>query len=110
MANKLTLVNGVPRMKAESGSPTIYDDYITIVESGASGENELDGPITSGTSITLPNSGTYDSANLEVYLNDLRLEDVEDYTYVGVAPQTQIQFTFEIVVGDRIRFRVDRGA
>ena len=110
MGKVLRLINGIARHVDESASPTIYDDYIDIVESGASGENQLNGPITAGTSITLPNSGTYDSANLEVYLNDIRLEDIEDYTYVGTTPRTQVQFTFELTVLDRIRFRVDRGA
>ena len=40
MAQKMALVNGLPRMKDESSSPVIYNDYFTVVESGASGENE----------------------------------------------------------------------
>jgi hypothetical protein len=110
MAKKLELINGLPRMTDESGTPTIYDDYISIVASGASGPNELNGPIIAGTSVTLPNSGTYAGDNLEIRLNDIRLEDVEDYMYVGSGARTQVQFTFELLPQDRLRFRVDRGA
>lgn len=95
----LRLQNGVPRTFAESGSPTIYDQGVDVVS-----------PITSGTSVTLPLSQTYDSKELEVYLNGTRLESVLDYTYVGSPPRTQVQFTFDLVAGDHYRFRIDRGA
>lgn len=97
MGNFLRLVNGQPRHFAESGSPTIYDQTIDVVS-----------PITAGTSITLPASQQYTSAELEVRLNGIRLEPVVDYTYVGSPPRTQIQLTFDLVVGDRLRFRIDR--
>lgn len=67
-------------------------------------------PITAGTAVTLPSSQTYNSGELEVYLNGDRIEAVLDYTYVGAGPtRTQIQFTFDLVAGDRLRFRIDRG-
>lgn len=110
MAKKLALINGIPKMTDESASPAIYDDYIDIVSSGASGENELNGPISAGVSITLPNSGTYEADELEIWLGGQRLEDVLDYTYVGSGTRTQVAFTFDLEVGDRIRFRVDRAA
>jgi len=111
MAKKLSLVNGIPKMTDESATlPAIYDEYIDILSSGASGDNQLNGPIDAGTNITLPNSGTYDSIELLVYLSGQRLEDVIDYTYVGSGVRTQIAFTFDLEVGDRIRFRIDRNA
>lgn len=99
MANFLRLQNGVPRSFAESGSPAIYDQGVDVVA-----------PISAGTNITLPASQTYDSNELEVYLNGTRLESILDYTYVGSPPRTQIQFNFDLVVGDHYRFRIDRGA
>ncbi len=96
MGKKLSLVNGLPRMVDELDVP-IYDSV-----------SELISPITAGTNITLPASGKYVGDELEVYLNGQRLEKVEDYNYVGVAPRTQITMTQNLVAGDVIRFRVDR--
>ena len=111
MAKKLALVNGIPRMIDESASPTIYDDYIDIVTSGASGPNQLnESSVTAGTPITLPNSGTYMGLELEVYFNGTRIEDVLDYNFVGSGTRTQVSFTFDLKATDRIRFRTDRGA
>lgn len=99
MTNFLRLQNGVPRAIAEAGNPTIYDQGVDVAS-----------PITAGTSITLPAAATYTAGELEVYLNGTRLENVLDYTYVGSPPRTQIQFTFDLVVNDHYRFRIDRGA
>lgn len=98
MGRFLRLSSGVLRSFDEASTATIYDEVLSIGST-----------ITTGTSITLPASGTYDSANLEVYLNGQRLAVTEDYTYVGIAPRTQIQVTFDLLSGDDIRFRVDRG-
>jgi len=97
MGNFLRLQNGIPRSAAEGSGAAIYDASV-----------ELASPITAGTSVTLPSSQTYDSGELEVYLNGTRLEAVFDYTYVGSPPRTQVQFTFNLVVGDHYRFRIDR--
>lgn len=107
MAKFLRLSNGIPRSFNEGSSVTIYDQSLTVVTSGA-GANQINGPVTSGTSVTLPGSQTYTSAELQIYLNGDRLEPVFDYTYVGSPPRTQVQFTFDLVVGDRIDFRIDR--
>ena len=80
-----------------------------MVESGA-GAGEINGPITTGTPITLPSSQTYESDELEVYINGMRVESLIDYNYVGSIPRTQVSFTFDIIVGDIIRFRIDRSA
>ena len=106
MAKKLELVNGIPRMTAESGAPAIYDETLTVVSSGA-GAGEINGPVTAGTPVTLPNSKTYTSDELEIYLDGDRLVSVFDYTHNTT---TTVTFTFELVVGDRIRFRIDRSA
>jgi len=98
MGRVLKLVNGVPRQVDESASPTIYDEVSSINTT-----------ITTGTSVTLPSSRTYDSQELEVYLGVTRLIPLEDYNYVGSVPRTQVSFTFDLVDGDKIRFRIDRG-
>lgn len=107
MGNFLRLANGVARSFAEGSSITIYDQSLVVVAAGA-GAGQINGPITAGTSITLPSSQTYTAAELQIYLNGDRQEPVFDYSYVGSPPRTQIQFTFDIVVGDRIDFRIDR--
>lgn len=83
----------------EASTTTIYDQAIDVVAT-----------ITTGTNVTLPASGTYDSQELEVYLNGQVLDDVTDYNFVGSPPRTQVAFTFDLVAGDRIRFRKIRGA
>ena len=99
MGKFLRLIAGVPRQFDEAGSSTIYDESITIAS-----------PVVTGTPVTLPASGTYDSQELEVYFNGQVLDDVADYNFVGSPPRTQVAFTFDLVVGDRIRFRKIRGA
>lgn len=99
MAKKLTLVNGLPRMVDESASPTIYDETFSV---GAT--------ISTGTPVTLPNSGTYSDEELEVRLNGVRMDSGSDYSFVGSPPRTQVTFTFDLVDGDVLNFRVDRSA
>lgn len=106
MAKKLELVNGIPRMRDESASPVIYDEALLVVSSGA-GAGEINGPISAGTPITLPSGRTYTGAELEVYLDGERQESLIDYTFDSA---TTVAFTFEIKPGDRLRFRIDRGA
>lgn len=91
----LRLINGIPRLVA---GPAIYDETYSV-----------SGTITTGNPITLPASGTYNSEELEVRLNGQRLESVVDYNYVGGSPpRTQVAFTFDLVIGDQVNFRVDR--
>lgn len=99
MGKVLRLVNGVARHVEESAAPTIYDETLAIGST-----------ISTGTPVTLPSSKTYDSLELEVYFNTQRLVPVVDYNYVGTAPRTQVSFTFDLLNGDSLRFRVDRGA
>ena len=106
MAKKLALVAGIPRMTEESASPAIYDQTLTVVASGA-GANEVNGPITAGIPVTLPASKAYDSLELEVYLAGDRLKPIFDYNYDS---STTVSFTFQLLVGDVIRFRIDRSA
>lgn len=107
MANFLRLNAGVARSFAESSSLAIYDEPLTVVPSGA-GANQINGPVITGTSVTLPNSGSYQGEELEIRVNGMRLEALYDYSYVGAGTKTQVQFTFDLAVGDRLDFRVDR--
>lgn len=107
---KLALINGLPRMTTESSSVSIQDSSFLVVSSGASGlyeKNEAD--CTSGTPISIMGM-SYTGDELEVYLNNTRLEDVIDYNWYGYGTKTQITFTFDLKTSDRIRCRIDRGA
>ena len=100
MGNFLRLSNGVPRSFSESSSPTIYDEVYSVVST-----------ITTGTGVTLPSGKTYDSSEVEVYLNTQRLVPLTDYNYVGGSPpRTQVSFTFDLLANDKVRFRIDRPA
>lgn len=114
MANALALVNGVPRQSVIPGTSLIYDSSVTIVTSGGNGSTTLNGPITSGTAISLPSSGSYtlnvnSVPNVNIFLNGDRVESVIDWNTSGAGPTyTAVQFTFDLVVGDRIDFRIER--
>lgn len=99
MANVLRIINGYPRLSPESGAETIYDQSVTLVS-----------PVTAGTNYTLPASGTYIGDELEVYLDGQVLDSGSDYNFVGSGTKTQVQFTFNLLAGDNIRFRKIRGA
>ena len=96
---KLALVNGIPRMVAENSAPSIYDETYSVVST-----------ITTGSPVTLPSSGTYTGEELEVRLNGVRMDSGIDYNFVGSPARTQISFTFDLVAGDDVNFRVDRSA
>ncbi len=113
----LVLTNGVPRMTAiTASSPLIYDTNVTIVTSGQSLPTSINAPVTSGTAITLPSSGSYtlnanSIANLTIYFNSQRLEQTFDWSTSGAGPTyTAIQLTFGLVSGDRLDFRIERAS
>lgn len=114
MAVALALVNGVPRTFTVPGTSLIYDQSVSIVASGGNGSTTLNGPVNGGTAITLPSSGVYtlnvnSVPNLNVYLNGDRLESVIDWNVSGGGPNyTAITMTFQLVVGDRLDFRMER--
>lgn len=98
MGKFLRLINGVARMADESSATAIYDESITVGVGG----------ISTGVGITLPAGQTYTSDELEVYLNGVRQEAVYDYNYLGTGSRTQISFTFNLLQGEIVRFRIDR--
>lgn len=56
--------------------------------------------LPANTPITLPSSQTYTGVELKVELNGQGMDPGLDYTYVGAAPRTQIQFTFALPLTD----------
>lgn len=100
MGRFLRISNGVARSFDEATAPSIYDQTVTL---GAT--------LTTGTAYTIPSSQTYTSEELEVYLNGIRLDSLIDFNYVGGSPpRTQITFTFDLLSGDILRFRIDRNS
>ena len=106
MAKFLTLLNGIPKLQDEAASVSIYDQTLKVVASSP-GAGEILGPITAGVPVTLPAGKTYTSNELEVYIDGNRMKPVFDYNHNS---STTVTFTFQLLVGDVIRFRVDRGA
>lgn len=92
------LVNGFLRSVSESNPVTTIYDQEFIAGS----------VVTTGTAITLPSSKTYTSAELNVFFNGQRLFLADDYNYVGTAPRTQITLTFDLMIGDKVGFVIDR--
>jgi hypothetical protein len=116
MSLALALINGIPRQQTITVSlPLIYDESISVVASGASGSNQINASPAS-TSITLPSSESYtlntnSVANIQIYLNGDRTEQVFDWNTVGVGPNyTQFAFTFAVVAGDRIDLVIERNS
>lgn len=91
----LRLVNGIARMTTSPVASEVYDQTLSVV-----------GTTTAGTSITLPSSGTYIGADLKMELNGQTLTSVIDYNYVGSGTRTQIQMTFDLIAGDKLRFKI----
>jgi len=96
MANVLKLVNGIARMVGLV-TGDIYEGT-QIVPGGGYSINDL---------VTLPDSGTYESKDLEVHLAGQFLEVDINYEYVGSVTRTQIKLLMDIAEGLRLQFRVE---
>ena len=92
MAKVIKLVSGL--LRYQEFATSAYEGVLTVGST-----------ITAGSNVTLPDSGTYTDVDLSVYLNGQRLNYVEDFTYVGSPPRTQVQFTFDLYSGDIVTFR-----
>ena len=116
MSLALVLINGVPRQQTVTVSlPAIYDEAIEIVASGATPPTSLNGPVTTGTAITLPYSETYTVSsgvsNMNVMLNGQYLEYVYDWSTAGSGPNySQLQLTFDLEVSDLLELRIERNS
>lgn len=97
-----------------------YEEFIEIVAGAPADDNEVTGPVALGTNITLPknsrNSDIQESyivgdADLHVYLNNIKLQEGSDYNEIGSvgAESVEIDFAFELVVGDVITFNKFEG-
>lgn len=86
---------------------SIYDQRTDVVASGATG-NQINGPVTPGTNVTLPSAQTYNSSELQIYLNGQRLEVTNDWNTVGSIPRTQVTFVDTLQVGDAVDFIIQR--
>ena len=104
---------GFTGKKPKLRSAAIYRAFILVIGSGDSVTlpEEVVGPITAGTEITLPNSGTYTGSELKLDLNGIDLILVEDYNFVGTAPRTKITLTKDLTGTkanpDRLAFYID---
>lgn len=109
----LSIVNGMLRMVTIL--PSIYDQSISIVASGATPPSSLNGPISSGTAITLPGSQTYTVSNsvpnATIFVNGQRLEYVFDWATSGTGPNfSAFTLTIGLIAGDRIDIRIERNS
>lgn len=97
-----------------------YDEPVDIVASGATPPTSLNGPVAASTDITLPNNTrmgniaqkyTVGKGVLQVYLNGVYQRLGDDWLEVGSSGSlsTQMQFTFQLDVGDSVEFRIDVG-
>lgn len=93
-----------------------YEENLEVVAGAPADDNEVTGPVTAGNNVTIPlnsrNSNVQESyvvgdAELEVYLNGVKLCSIDDYTEVGADGSDSILLTFaeDLVVGDRLKFR-----
>jgi hypothetical protein len=87
------------QLQQKSFAGGTYRTKISIVDDTA-GAYELQGPIAANTAITLPDSGTYEGAELFVILNGQTLTPGIHYDYVGTGTKTQVDFNF-ILEGTR---------
>lgn len=76
-------------------APTLYQAEYVIAS-----------PLSANTPITLPSAQTFNGAELKVYLDGQRSYHTYDYTYVGSAPYTQIEFTFDIEADSVVLFEI----
>ena len=107
MSYALSLINGLPRLISVGSSPTVVNDYFDVVVSGASGQNQRnEAQVTASTTITLPNSISYDGTELLIFVNNIPQDQLLDFNWVGTAPRTQIFFTYDLKAGDHVRFRI----
>lgn len=97
-----------------------YDEFREIVASSPTG-NQLAGPITSGTTITLPTNSRLSGSpqqyyivgkgTLEIFLNGqvLQLGETGGWSESGTSltPSSQITINQDLVVGDFLSFRID---
>ena len=93
MTTFMRLVNGIP----------------TSVEIDSFDESEFRASsTTSGTTLTIPNSKSFqkaDASDILIVVNDTLREVTKDFTVVGVGPNyTQIQFVYDLPAQTHLRY------
>lgn len=95
-----------------------YDEIIDVVSGSPANDNQITGPVSVGTDITIPlnsrNSDvqqqyTVSAGTLAVYLNGIRLNRGIDYTENGTSgdASSSIQTQFGLIVGDVLTFKIE---
>lgn len=110
------LDGAIGSMLAAAANPA-YDEPVDIVASGATPPTSLNGPVSGGTAITLPNNSRFGNIAqkypvgkgvLLVFLNGQYLRLGVDWSEVGVSGtlSAQITITNTLKVGDCLEFRI----
>lgn len=95
-----------------------YEEIITIVSGAPVDDNEVTGPVLSGTNITIPlnsrisdiqQSYTVGAGLLAIYLNGVRLNVNADYTEVGLSgsDSVEIQTLVDLEIDDVLTFKIE---
>jgi hypothetical protein len=95
----------------------VYEEVMVVVPGVPANDNEIQGPVSSGTNITIPLDSRDSNVQeqylvgaglLSVYLNGQLLELGVDWLEVGAVNtlSQQIQILQNLVVGDRLIFRI----
>lgn len=95
-----------------------YDERLTVVSGVAANDNEVMGPVSAGTNLTLPLDSRNGNASevyvvgqgfLEVYLNGIYLFEGVDWVEVGTPGNTSVTFQIliDLVVDDELTLRID---
>ncbi len=88
----------MPRSVSETAFTTIYEQSVDVGST-----------VTSGTAVTLPAAGSYVGDELEITLNGQVLDSGVDWNTVGSGTKTQVSYTFDLLAGDHIRYKIIRG-
>jgi hypothetical protein len=104
-----------PQLRGAIGN--IYEEPVNVVSGAPADDNEITGPVSIGTLVTLPldsrNSNQakvypVGSGLLEVYLNGQILDREEDYLEDGPGPTSnKIEMLIPLVVDDELTFRIE---
>ena len=109
MANFIQGLGGKLVMNPVTASLTPPTETTLLLVTSSPGANEIVGPISAGVDVTIPDSLTYEDTDLQVFLNGQQLDVVSDFNYVGAGPsRTQVDFVFDLLVSDKITFRIDK--
>lgn len=95
-----------------------YDEHLVVVSGAPADDNEVTGPVLSGTNLTLPLDSRDGNSSeiyvvgkgfLEVYLNGVYLFEGIDWVEVGAPASTStvFQILLDLVVGDQLTLRID---